>query len=361
MRLIKNVWDVARALFAPKTGTAPILQLASPYSGLTPGQLNRAHGVMLGMACGDALGAPHEFGPPLPATRELGMTGGGGFNWAPGEWTDDTSMAIVIARVAATGLDLRSLEAQDKIADGWAMWSRNATDVGIQTRRVLGAVWAHRVKDGEHASKHALVASQRLHEESGRSGGNGSLMRCAPIALAYLHDSDGLTDAAYALSKLTHWDFDAGEACVLWCHAIRHAVRTGVNDIRVGLAHLHPERAVVWRERINVAESSEPKDFRNNGWVVEAFQGAWSAIYMTKRSVGSSELLLRDGIEAAVRGGRDTDTVACIAGGLLGAACGSSAIPQEWRLALNGWPAMTAGHLDELTRQIIRLPELAEV
>ena len=74
---------------------------------LNAAQLDRAAGVLLGMACGDALGAPYEFGPPLGTDVPVIMAGGGSFGWSPGEWTDDTSMAIAIAEVSAEGRDWR--------------------------------------------------------------------------------------------------------------------------------------------------------------------------------------------------------------------------------------------------------------
>jgi ADP-ribosyl-[dinitrogen reductase] hydrolase len=98
---------------------------------LTSAQTDRAAGVLLGTAAGDALGAGHEFGPPLDSTRAVAMIGGGCFGWAPGEWTDDTSMAIAIAEVTADGGSLRDDAALDLIARRWAGWARNAQDVGI--------------------------------------------------------------------------------------------------------------------------------------------------------------------------------------------------------------------------------------
>src|SRR5919206_3892041 len=106
---------------------------------LTRAQRDRASGVLLALAAGDALGAGYEFGPPLDDDVEVRMGGGGTFGWAPGEWTDDTSMAVPIAEVGAEGLDLRSAEAQDRIAERWLGWSLDATDVGVQTRQVLSA------------------------------------------------------------------------------------------------------------------------------------------------------------------------------------------------------------------------------
>ena len=81
---------------------------------LTTAQLDRAVGALLGTAAGDALGAPYEFGPPRGPELEVAMTGGG--PWEPGEWTDDTSMAIAIAEIAATGTELRDGDAQDALA-----------------------------------------------------------------------------------------------------------------------------------------------------------------------------------------------------------------------------------------------------
>lgn len=303
-------------------------------------QDDRGCGVLLAMAAGDALGAPYEFGPPLAAHHPLAMTGGG--VWAAGEWTDDTAMAIAIAEIAATGADLRDGDAQDRIVARWAGWARVAKDVGIQTRTVLSRA---------SSAAAARDAAARLHAQTGRTAGNGSLMRTAPVALVYLDNEDGLEEAATQISELTHFDPEAGEACVLWCLAIRHAVLVGELDVRVGLKRLDPDRRAVWAERIETAEHSTPADFGNNGWVVEALQGAWSAIASVGRYRADR---LRLGIEAAVRGGRDADTVAAIAGGLLGAAHGASAVPAEWREALTGWPGLRADDLVNLATAIIR-------
>jgi ADP-ribosylglycohydrolase len=318
---------------------------------LTTAQLDRACGVLLGTAAGDALGAGYEFGPPLPDGAEVAMKGGGSIGWEPGEWTDDTSMAVAIAEVAATGADLRQDSAQDRIAARWAGWAGTAPDVGIQVGEVLAAV-----RRGTAAE--ALAAARELHQRTGHTAGNGSLMRTAPVALAYLGDPDGLTEAAMALSALTHHDPEAGEACVLWCHAIRHAVRTGDLDVRAGLAHLPASSRGTWERRLGEAERARPSDFTRNGWVVEALQAAWCAIATTPvpgdDPAGGRFRAdhLRLSLEAAVRGGRDADTVAAIAGGLLGAAYGASAVPGRWRLALHGWPGYQARDLVALATTI---------
>jgi len=333
---------------------------------LTSAQLDRAAGVLLGMACGDALGAGHEFRPPMAANEPVAMTGGGGFSWEPGEWTDDTSMAIAIAEVSATGADLRSEGARDQIAALWAGWADEAKDVGNQTRSVLSAATRAARSRGEAEPTAADVTSAATaHHDAypDRSAGNGSLMRTAPIALAYLDDSDDSDDmdtlilAANEISAMTHHDPEAGEACALWCLAIRHAVLCGTLDIHSGLGHLSDERAAVWAARLHVAEAGQPSDFDKNGWVVQALQGAWSAVKTTiapadMDSGSSSRGLSTEGpahfqraLEAAVRGGWDTDTVAAIAGALVGGLYGASAVPAQWRRLLHGWPGLRARDL----------------
>jgi len=319
---------------------------------LTAAQLDRARGVLLGTAAGDALGAGYEFGPPLPDETLVEMKGGGNFGWEPGEWTDDTSMALAIAEVAATGADLREASAQDRVVARWAQWALTAKDIGAQTAQVLGEI-------REGTAVEALAASRDLHERTGRTAGNGSLMRTAPVALAYLGDEAGLTQAAAQVSRLTHVDPEAGEACVLWCQAIRHAVLAGDLDARAGLGHLPQASRAAWAGRLDAAEKARPSDFVRNGWVVEALQAAWCAIATTPVPAGdpasgsSRADHLRLALEAAVRGGRDADTVAAIAGGLLGAAWGASAVPAGWQSALHGWPGLRARDLAGLATAIV--------
>jgi ADP-ribosylglycohydrolase len=301
---------------------------------LTTAQTDRAAGVLLGMACGDALGAGYEFGPPLPEGTVVTMVGGGQFDWAPGEWTDDTSMAVPIARAIAAGRDLADDRVLDDIVAEWVEWARTAPDVGIQLRAVLGGAVP--------TAAGVRAAARAHHDRNGRSAGNGSLMRTAPVALAYLDDPAGLAATARAISDLTHVEADAGDACVLWCLAIRHAVLAGKLDVRVGLDALPGERRERWAGLMAEAELHPPAHFEQNGGVVQALQAAWSAISSAPATDGTQ---LRMALEGAVRGGWDTDTVAAIAGGLVGARWGASAVPAEWLQIVHGWPGLRGADL----------------
>jgi ADP-ribosylglycohydrolase len=326
---------------------------------LTPLQNDRAAGVLVALAAGDALGAGYEFGAPLPDGADVTMKGGGPFGFAPAEWTDDTSMAIPIAQAllaSASDGGASSPAALTMVVQAWTAWAAEAKDVGAQTSSVIAAARRLAFEAGRSEVRAAdfSAAAADFHARTGRSAGNGSLMRTAPLALAYLdRDPAALMTQAGVLSALTHADPDAQEACALWCVAIRDAVLTGTLDVRAGLPLLAPERAALWQERIEAAERSRPRDFTRNGWVVEAFQGAWSAIHFTSSSaVGPAHLLAA--LEEAVRGGRDTDTVAAIAGGLLGAAYGYTAVPFEWRRRLHGWPGLRTRDLMMLGMELGR-------
>ena len=142
--------------------------------------------------------------------------------------------------------------------------------------------------------------------------------------------------------------------------AIRHAVLTGLLDVRIGLQHIDADRREKWATRLDVAEKSQPSDFTNNGWVDEALQAAWSAITTTPIPPDDPATRvfrvdhLRLALDAAVRGGYDTDTVAAIAGGLLGAVYGASAVPAEWRQMLHGWPGHGTRDLVALATRILK-------
>ena len=154
---------------------------------LTTAQLDRAVGVLLGTAAGDALGAAYEFGQSRGPELEVAMVGGGSFGWEPGEWTDDASMAIAIAEVAATGADLCDEQALNALVRRWHEWMEHAKDVCVQTRSVLSRAGRQGIS-AQSARKQSAI----LHERTGRTAGNGSLMRTAPLALAHLDDEAAL-------------------------------------------------------------------------------------------------------------------------------------------------------------------------
>jgi ADP-ribosylglycohydrolase len=168
---------------------------------LTPAQLDRIDGSVLGSAVGDALGAGYEFGSAPLEPDGPRMIGGGLGNFAPGEWTDDTSMAWCVLDAAATFGELRSEPALTAVARHFRAWyDSGPPDTGNQTSAVLRAA-------GPEPTDAVMTATAfDHHARTGRSGGNGSLMRTAPVALAHLDDPDAVAEAARKVGALTHYD-----------------------------------------------------------------------------------------------------------------------------------------------------------
>lgn len=176
-------------------------------------------------------------------------------------------------------------------------------------------------------------------------------MRTGPVCLPFLGDRARISEAARAISDLTHaspWD---GDACVLWSLAIDRAIELGeaftpamVTD---GLEFIPEDHRQVWAMLAEVAlRARASAKFQVNGSCYGAFA---AALWAVAHSEG-----LEDGLRQAVSIGHDTDTVAAIAGSLLGAMHGASAVPQKWRRRVFGWPSLRARDLERIALEAAR-------
>jgi ADP-ribosyl-[dinitrogen reductase] hydrolase len=282
---------------------------------------HRAIGALVGSAVGDALGAPFEFRPARTFSRRfphraLGtrteMCGGRG--WEPGEWTDDTQMALM---VAASLRDRGGLDEPDMF-DRFVRWAKAPLkDIGAQTHAVLasGVPWDQAAAD--HVARGGLAA------------GNGSLMRATTSALYFATDTAASIDAARRISTLTHGDPAAGEGCVIY-----HLTIAAALDGRDPLGEL-PKALDVVREdqRERWARVLAP------GWTPDQATESNGAVWPT---LGTAAWALRrsstfeEALRLAVDVGNDTDTVACVTGGLAGAVYGIGGIPSRWSTVVHG-------------------------
>ena len=333
---------------------------------LTEEQKDRAAGVLLGAAIGDALGVPYEFGPLLPEEETPEMKGGGLGAYRPGEYSDDTQMAVCIANACAAhtfGSQPRST--LDAIAANFLGWMRSRpADVGILTAGVLRS--AERMPGPP--SQQCEAAAAQAYERDRSAFGNGALMRTAPVGLLALRYDDAAqarlatAGAARAIAGLTHADPRAGDACVLWSEAVRVAVLDGRFELAAGLDLIPEERDPAgddqqppnprawWAGVIAEADAADWRDFRSqrNGATHKSLQVAWAGIRSTAepgsasgRDAGEATAHVRRALEAITRVGHDTDTTAAIAGGLLGARYGAAALPDGWAAQVNGWSGLT--------------------
>lgn len=360
---------------------------------LSDSQLDRVEGVLLGQAVGDAMGAPYEPGD-IPFTGTPELLGGGFGDYAPGEWSDDTQMSLYIARVAATGADLTSREALDEIARGFCRWVAldGASDVGVQTRRVLDAVVDSRDEPGIAARMRAAAAD--LDAATRRTGGNGALMRNGIVGLTRLNDRRATAASARAVAELTHADPLAGDCCVIHAEMIRSAVmappwRGGPLPAAAAamraLDLIPAERRNYWRDLFDGGILSDSRCLEppsGDGFTVHALGHATLALAFvnrvltdrTARPAGPSgrgeaptdgeapagkprsartRADRMDHADRADRMGRilvraleaseDKDTVAAIAGALAGSHLGASALDPAWVEAIHGLPRRPDG------------------
>lgn len=315
---------------------------------------DRSAGVILAAAAGDALGAPHEFRGPLAETAALRMTGGGIYAWKPGEWTDDTQMTLAILSPLAAGN--RRVEA---VEDAFLAWfGSGPRDVGSQTTAVLG---------GGAPLLDSAAAFLRGWPDNAPNGG---LMRIGAAALSYPGRPEQIATYTRLTTELTHPHIDCIDAGILWAIAlddtIHHAPASDepwdfAAALRHALAFVPKGRRVWWSQLIDEACDRDAVDFHeNNGWVIHAFQAALSAIVHTPLPSGPAPCRhLEAAIGTAVRSGGDTATVAAIAGSLLGARWGATAVPLAWSSVLRGKrlynkPDLRAVDLDAMARRAAR-------
>lgn len=282
-------------------------------------QFGRIRGTLYGVAVGDCLGASVEFMDARDIQRQIGTVTEIMPSWLDGtvgEGTDDTAMTLAVAEgIMKTGpLD----DPVEKIGAEFVRWFRNGP-VGC------GNICYRAIAEASRGGKLSMptrnrwfTAAEKVHRAlNGRSGGNGTLMRTAPIGLL-LKDSacDGL---AYAASKMTHYDDDAALACIVYCEMIGDLIQGG--SLREVL-----ERLTAKTEYYPVTQDPKFVPFPT-GYVKDSFKTAlWGLC---------NERNLEDSLIAIVNLGGDSDTTAAIAGGLAGAAYGLSAIPPRWIAALD--------------------------
>jgi len=278
-------------------------------------KLDRILGSFLGLICGDALGGPVEFMSANDIKRCYGvlkdMVGGGCHFLEPGEYTDDSAMAIATAESLAEVGDW----SPEDVAKRFIQWMDSMPkDMGGTTTRALmmikyGASWQEAGESVNRAAK-------------GYAAGNGSIMRCAPVA--YFSHSLGFEDLvrmSQECSTITHAD----ERCQWGCVAVNSSIATmleGESDIqRVISITLDSvdNRDVIMAIETGINPNRSPGV---SGYVLDTLQVAYRALSHTSS--------FEDAVVYAVNVGGDTDTHAAVAGALAGAYYGFKAIPERW-------------------------------
>jgi ADP-ribosyl-[dinitrogen reductase] hydrolase len=277
-------------------------------------RLDRSIGILLGLACGDALGRPVEFMSPEEIQAEHGTVteffGDGTHGQPAGTITDDTTLALYLI---ANLLEHEGFNA-DHYAEQLVEWfESDPFDVGVTTMSSI--TW---LQDGVPADE----AGYKTLESRGanNAAGNGSVMRCAPLAITYPDDHDKLQEVSRASSEITHAD----ERCTHGCAALNltiAAILNGVEDpLEYALDELSEDAPADLVERLEqVPDGLDESDLQNSGYVVDTLE---AALYFALTAESPEEAIV-----AAVNNGGDADTIAAIAGAVVGARFGAG-----WRL-----------------------------
>lgn len=280
--------------------------------------VDRYRGCLLGLACGDAVGTTVEFSARGTFRPVADMTGGGPFGLAPGEWTDDTSMALCLATslVHRKGTDLR--DQITRYVNWWQHGYLSSTgdcfDIGTTVRAAL--------------NRFLTTTDPRAGSADPQSAGNGSLMRLAPVAMWFAPDVEAVRENARLSSLTTHAAPEALDCCELYAELLARALAGAPRDALLRAAAPSNASARV-RE---IAEGGYLRrrvdDVRGSGYVVDALEAAlWC--FATTQTFEAAVL-------AAANLGDDADTTAAIVGQIAGAHYGVDGIPPHWlaRLAM---------------------------
>jgi len=283
--------------------------------------LDRYRGCLLGLAAGDALGTTLEFRAPGSFEPITGIVGGGPFGLKPGEWTDDTSMALCLAEslIACRGFD--ALDQMRRYVRWWREGHLSVTgtcfDIGNATRSAL--------------ARFEQTGDPFAGSIDARSAGNGCIMRLAPIPMALAGDPGQAIALAAESSRTTHGARTCLDACRYLAGLLVGALN-GVDKVTLLGPHYCPVPGLWQREPLCPAieavaagsfKAKEPPEIRGTGFVVEALEAALWAFHRTDSFAA--------GALAAVNLGDDADTTGAIYGQLAGAWFGLGGIPAQWR------------------------------
>jgi ADP-ribosyl-[dinitrogen reductase] hydrolase len=277
-------------------------------------RLKRFQGCLVGVAVGDALGMPVEGMSREDIKRSYGVLREMVDGLRPaGNITDDTMQTLALAESIA---ELGEFNADDAVRRLLNWYRTDPFGIGIHTSRVMELI------DRGVNWREAVERVEGLHQPW--TAGNGSLMRCSPIALRYCRDIVGLIEFSRESSSLTHANLLCRDACAI-LNAVLSRVLLGW-DKKDALSFAmevlaHASHEVI--DRIQEAIHKSPDEIPTSGFVLDTLECAIWAWWQHDD--------FEEGLVAVVNLGGDTDTNAAVAGALLGAQCGLDAIPQRWR------------------------------
>lgn len=283
-------------------------------------EADRFAGCLLGLAVGDALGTTVEFQPRGSFAPVRGITGGGPLGLPPGAWTDDTSMALCLAESLLTCGGFNAQDQMERYLRWWKDGHLSSLDYCVDIGRTV---------------REALVAFRQTGNPiSGptreRSAGNGSIMRLAPVAMAYFPHRDAVIRMCGESSLTTHGADACVDACRLFGGILYKALNGADKESVLVWSSEDPDLALREPRLRAIAEAtyrtSDLGEIRGSGYVVDSLE---AALWCFATTDSYAEAVLK-----AANLGDDADTTAAICGQVAGAFYGKAQIPAEWLAVL---------------------------
>ncbi|WP_254840159.1 ADP-ribosylglycohydrolase family protein [Natronomonas marina] len=276
-----------------------------------------ATGVLLGLACGDALGRPVEFRSATAIADQFGtvseMLEYGTHGQPAGTVTDDTDLALCIARSL---VEREAFDGDDIAARFHEWYESDPLDVGLMTADALRQY-------GTGRSWRDAGREVWQHRAEGSNAGNGSVMRCAPHAIAFADDPDPLVRASRLSSAITHYDPRCTYGCAVLNCTIAGYLRGEETPLPGALGRVEGDAPDELVETLRlVPDRVDAGTLPNSGYVVHTLQ---TALHDALTADSAEEAI----VTAVDRGG-DTDTIGAVAGAVAGARFGADSLPDRW-------------------------------
>ena len=286
--------------------------------------ISRARGALLGLVAGNQLGVPTEHLGTPDAIRQAFPNGVTDLAPPPknSPYDDDAAMALLLGEslLASNGFDAND------VARRWAKWMKvDGRGIGMTTRRALTLI-----DRGKEPFEAGRLANQ---ENPGRSAGNGSVMRCVPVALRYHNDPDRLIRVSTQQAAITHSDERCTWGAAVVNLAVRELLHGNIYFVDEVLHRMGDRAPRVLRDAIHRVPRESEADLPivragEAGYVVHCIEIAFWFVHHD-RSLEESLIYL-------AQAGGDTDTNAAVAGALLGARHGEVALPPRWMDQITG-------------------------
>lgn len=323
---MSSIYDTLKGLAVTKAQTSTP---AETYTAIQK-RLDKTRGALVGLACGDALGTTLEFCKRAKIRNQhTEITGGGFFKVMPGEWTDDTAMALCLA---ASLIEKKGFDSVDQLEryvqwmqQGYQSCQGECIDIGGTTAKALGRFMQHGMPYAGSLDAY--------------TSGNGGIMRLAPAVLAAGNYGSAVIMAIDS-SRTTHASPDCLDSAELLGHVLWQLLQgADLHSLLEDIPYFISRDTSIKRIQMGYFQILKREDVRSTGYVINTLEAALWSCYHSNTFEGA--------LINAVNLGGDADSIGAVTGQIAGAAYGMKAIPERWLETLK-WRSRLMGYAEGL-------------